>query len=81
MNFSFLHYETTKLGPQRITVKCSKASKPPLLAVSSIILGLSQVSVQKDKVGVNVKREDLRTGVMNPISFEIYTGFQVKFGS
>ena len=37
MNFSFLHYETRKLGPQRIMVKSSEVSWPPLLAVSSII--------------------------------------------
>ena len=36
MNFIFLRHNTTKLGPQRITVKSYDASYPPLLAVLSI---------------------------------------------
>ena len=43
MKFRFPHDETTKLGPQRITVKSSDASLPPLLAVLSIGKGAFKV--------------------------------------
>ena len=36
MNFSFLHQETTRLRPQRITVKRFEVRKPPLLTELSI---------------------------------------------
>ena len=36
MSVSFLLDKTTKLSPQRIMVKSSEVSKPPLLAKSSI---------------------------------------------
>ena len=39
MNFSFPHHETTKLGPQQITVESCDASYSPRLAVFSIHQG------------------------------------------
>ena len=47
VNFSLLSYETTKLGPQRITVKSSEMSWPPLLTESS-----NQKYMEKMKVKV-----------------------------
>ena len=35
MNFNFLRQETIKLGRQKITVKSSEVSQPPVVAESS----------------------------------------------
>ena len=44
MTFGSKHYETAKLGPQRVTVKSSEAGLPPLLEESYIVLACCRKS-------------------------------------
>ena len=46
VNFSFLRHATIKLGSQRIAVKSSDVSWPPLLALSSILTSGSEFNSQ-----------------------------------
>ena len=45
VNFSFVHHETRKLESQRIIVKSSKVSWPPLLAVSWFTYDVIKITV------------------------------------
>ena len=53
VNFSFLHYETAKLRPQRIMVKSSKVSPPPLTE-SPILQTYSEEEISTSQANYNI---------------------------
>ena len=80
MNFSFLRHETAKLRPQRITVKSSEVSWPPLLAVSCIMniyATIRQVCVfiRFCKKSEKLKRRHLNNGTTTSIMKDIVAEF------
>ena len=57
VSFSFLHQQTTKLGPQRIIVKTSNASQLPLLVDSSMVelkLRTASLNMSNARMSINM---------------------------
>ena len=81
MIFGLRHYETAKLGPQRVTAKGSAVVQPPLLAESSTTAELNVLGFENALIAIKILNIKFNVGLRACPTFAIHSISLEEFSS